>query len=192
MTSKDKSSPEFFDAKYRADADPWNFASSPYELQRYDAIFVALAHRRYRLAVEPGCSIGVLTRRLASICDAVEASDFSPTAAAKAREYCTDLENVWVLCRSLAEISSLEEVDLLVLSEVGYYFDFDHWRTQSHRLITQLPSGATVLGCHWLGNSADHCISGDEVHAVLDSSPLLRLEHSKRHLKFRLDRWLRQ
>ena len=192
MTSEDKSSPEFFDAKYRADRDPWNFAASPYELQRYDAIIGALAHRRYRRALEPGCSIGVLTRRLASICNAVEASDFSPTAAARAREYCTGLAHVDVSCRSLTEVSASQEVDLLVLSEVGYYFDPTGWRAQSDRLIAQLPSGATVLGCHWLGDSADHYISGDEVHTILQSSPFLHLQHSERHPSFRLDRWLRQ
>ncbi len=78
MRERDQSSAEFFEAKYRAaaDGDPWKFATRDYELRRYDAVMRALGGRRYARGFEPGCSVGVLTERLATVCDEVDACDF--------------------------------------------------------------------------------------------------------------------
>ncbi len=185
------SSSEFFEAKYRRATDPWNFAGSPYELRRYGAIVDALAGRRYRRGFEPGCSVGVLTERLAAICDAVEAIDFSATAVERARERCAHLPHVEAVCRSLPERMPVEGFDLLVCSEIGYYFGPEEWRELSEGLIVGMPAGATLLAAHWLGTSADHRMGGDEVHEIIGRSSSLRLEHTERHEEFRLDRWVR-
>ena len=60
-------SAEFFETMYAEREDPWEFASSQYERDRYAAIVRALGNRRYRRAFEPGCSIGILTPQLASV-----------------------------------------------------------------------------------------------------------------------------
>ena len=191
MNIVDASSAAFFEAKYRQQADPWEFASSPYELRRYDAIIAALAARRYVRAFEPGCSVGVLTERLAGICDAVDAIDFSETAVEHARERCATLLNVVVVCASIAQCGPFKGCDLIVLSEVGYYFGPQEWREKVEDMLSSLKSGATVLATHWLGTSADHRISGDQVHEILHANSLLCLQHSERNEAFRLDRWVR-
>ena len=184
-------SSEFFEAKYRAAADPWNFAGSPYELERYAATIAALARRRYHRGFEPGCSVGVLTERLAGLCDEVDAVDFSPSAIAQARERCRGLENVHLACASLPELLPVRGFDLIVLSEIGYYFATEEWTRIAESLTEEMPVGGTLLAVHWLGSSPDHRISGDEVHAVLSVKPRLRLEAAERHAGFRLDRWER-
>ena len=73
--------PEYFDAIYTADPDPWNFADSPYEQGKYAITLNAMPKPRYRSALEVGCSIGVLTRSLASRCDAVVAIDAARDSA---------------------------------------------------------------------------------------------------------------
>lgn len=188
---KFESSAAFFEAKYREDADPWDFAHSAYELARYDAIINAISHRTYRRALEPGCSIGVLTERLAPYCDAVDAIDFSPTAAAQAARRCARLHNVEVHCAALPQGVPMKDFDLLVLSEIGYYFTLQTWRQISSTLIDSIPQGAIVLAAHWLGHSEDHCISGDEVHEILLTHPRLLGEHSERNQHMRLDRLVR-
>lgn len=185
------SSAEFFEAKYEGTIDPWNFAGSPYELNRYRAILVALSHRRYLRAFEPGCSVGVLTEQLATICDEVLAIDFSPTAVLRAQKRCASLENVTIRCASLTEPLLDDGFELVVLSEIGYYFSPKDWRKITRKLISPMSAGATLLATHWLGVSSDHMMGGNQVHEILASNSLLRLEHAERHEAFRLDRWVR-
>jgi cyclopropane fatty-acyl-phospholipid synthase-like methyltransferase len=185
------SSAAFFEAKYRGKADPWDFSSSAYELQRYEAIIRVLAHRRYAQAFEPGCSIGVLTERLASHCDAVYAIDFSPSASAQATARCAHLPQVEVHCAALPEGRPLKKFDLLVLSEIGYYFTPQGWERIAAELIDSMPRGSIVLAAHWLGQSQDHRMSGDEVHEILLAHPDLRVELVERNSNLRLDRLVR-
>ena len=186
---------EFFEAKYQDNPDPWSFASAPAELFRYRCIVEALSERRYRAAFEPGCSVGVLTERLAPLCDRIVAFDLSETAANAARTRCAHLPQVEVRCASLDDLVPGSETDLLLLSEVGYYYSSAEWEHLLTRLLRGVVPGCTVLAAHWLGSSADHRIGGDEVHRVVRASHLLHLEHEERHDgemgRFRLDRLVR-
>jgi SAM-dependent methyltransferase len=191
MKTSDTTSAEFFEAKYREQADPWDFARSEYELQRYDATIAALGNRRFAKAFEPGCSVGVLTERLAAMCAEVEAIDFSETAVAEAAKRCAHLSGVKVQCISLPDRMPVIGFDLMVLSEIGYYFTPDEWQDVSSRIISDMDAGATLLAVHWLGHSDDHCMNGEQVHEILSANERLSLEHSERHSQFRLDRWTR-
>ena len=130
----------------------------------------------------------MLTERLAVLCDSLESIDFSPTAAAQARHRCALLPNVSVCCASILDPIPVDGLDLLVLSEIGYYFSADAWRALAFAMIDALQGGSILLAAHWLGNSEDHCISGDQVHDILLSHSALKIEHSERHHTFRLDR----
>jgi hypothetical protein len=44
--------PEYFDALYTADPDPWKFAASPYEQAKYTLTLNAMPKPRYRSALE--------------------------------------------------------------------------------------------------------------------------------------------
>ena len=59
----------YFDDVYRANEDPWAFATSPYERAKYEATMAALPNERYANAFEIGCSIGVLSEMLARRCN---------------------------------------------------------------------------------------------------------------------------
>lgn len=182
-----RTSPEFFEAKYRAAADPWNFSSSESELARYDAVMAALGERHFVHGFEPACSIGVLTGRLAQVCDRVSAFDLSPTAATRAAERCAGLPSVEVHCASLLDLVPDPTVDLVLLSEIGYYFTTEQWTGILDRLVSSLQAGCTVVGVHWLGFSVDHITSGDEVHTAMRANARLRLRKEERHGTFRLD-----
>jgi SAM-dependent methyltransferase len=182
---------EFFEHIYRRAPDPWNFAASDYEQGRYRSILDALGSQRYVRAFEPGCSIGILTALLAPICDRVEAIDISPTAVSRAREHCNKLANVDIVWGALPEAIPAGKFDLVVFSEIGYYFRRGPLAELSKRLISQISQSGTFLAVHWLGKSLDHLLSGDEVHRVLGSIPGLRHIQAERHTGFRLDRWER-
>ncbi len=180
---------DFFETMYSERQDPWDFASSQYERDRYAAIIRALGNRRYCYAFEPGCSIGILTAQLAMFCDRIEAMDISQTAVARARVHCESLPNVRILCGSLPDLIPNEEFDLVVFSEIGYYFSETQLRSLAIELVSRMTPEGTFLAVHWLGSSQDHVLDGDRVHCILQTIPNLSLVESERYPGFRLNRW---
>ena len=184
-------SKEFFDEKYRADRDPWNFSSSSYELNRYDEIMRVLGNRTFNHGFEPGCSIGVLTERLAAQCGHLLAMDISPTAVAVARRRCERYPNVRIVEGALPYDLPRDTFDLVVFSEIGYYFERDVLAGIGDSLAGRLAKHGVFVGVHWLGVSQDHLLTGDEVHDVLRSSSSLRITASRRCDGFLLESWER-
>ncbi len=184
-------SAEFFERKYRANEDPWNFAGSQYERYRYDTIIAALDQPSYARVFEPGCSVGELTRLLAARCEHVDAMDISAAAVTYAQRRCRTIANVTFHLGSLPHQMPEDIFDLIVFSEIGYYFNEGSLRELGIGLVRRMQIGGTLLAAHWLGSSEDHLLSGDRVHEVLGGLAGLRLNHSERHTGFRLDRWMR-
>jgi trans-aconitate methyltransferase len=181
--------PEAFEQRYRTDRDPWRFSTSAYERERYAITVESLTQDRYANAFEPGCSIGELTALLAPRCDRLLATDVSPTAVERAQQRCANYDNVRVECGDLRTAAFDIPLDLIVLSELAYYFDPQQLEALSHRLAAALSVGGTLLAVHWLGESVDHILHGDEAHEILLSSLPLRHVVAKRYVGFRLDLW---
>jgi hypothetical protein len=153
---------------YQREVDPWNFASDPYESSRYDALIASLAGKHFAHAFEPGCSVGVLTARLAPYCDQLIATDVSETAVSRASQRCLAHTNVSFLICSVANVDP-GPLDLLVLSEIGYYFDNPDLTRWASRLFSRVRPGGTILTCHWLGVSPDHILSGNQVQEIFEN-----------------------
>ncbi len=156
-----------FEDKYSADRDPWGFASDDYEQRKYATSVAALPSARYLRCFEPGCSIGALTDRLARIADEVVAWDASPTAVATARHRLADVANVDIECAAIPERWPGGRFDLIVFSEIGYYWDEAELAAIIERMKSSLDPGGHLLAVHWLGDSPDHILHGTTVHAVL-------------------------
>lgn len=178
----------FFEARYQAATDPWQFATSGDELQRYRAIMAALSKPHYQRAYEPGCSVGVLTAALAKRCDQVVACDLSPTAVRRARERCSDAFNAQIEVQDVATYQPGGLFDLIVFSELGYYFRPKRLGELAQRLASFLAPGGERVAVHWLGHSNDHLIHGDAVHATL-TEVWGRPTWSWRYPAFRIDAW---
>jgi protein-L-isoaspartate O-methyltransferase len=184
----DSTSAVFFDEKYLRNPDPWNFEKSEYEQGRYGVILSELGERLYARAFEPGCSVGVLTALLACRCKSLKAMDISPKAVELAQQRCRHLPHVDVICGSLRTEIPAGMFDLIVFSEIGYYFTEEELVGLAEALVKQLEKGGTLLAVHWLGSSKDHLLSGDCVHRILPSASGLRLVHQKQYEAFRIDR----
>jgi SAM-dependent methyltransferase len=184
-------SKEFFEEKYRDSRDPWNFSSSSYELNRYDEIMRLLDIRTFVHAFEPGCSIGVLTERLAARCRHLFAMDISPTAVAMARQRCERYPNVNVVEGALPDDLPRDTFDLIMFSEIGYYFERGGLAELRDSLTDRLAKRGLLVGVHWLGTSPDHLLTGGEVHDVLRLSNSLRMTASRRYAGFLLESWER-
>ncbi|MEX2476019.1 SAM-dependent methyltransferase [Marinobacter sp.] len=160
-------SPEFFERLYQRAEDPWDFRHSNYERERYAAIVARLNDRQYRSAFEPGCAIGELTAMLAPLCQSLEAIDFSASAIKTARHRCRDYPQVHAHQGALPEGVPKQPCDLIVFSEIGYYFTPHKLETLVVLLWSKLEPGGRLIACHWLGHSDDHRLHGTEVHDIL-------------------------
>jgi SAM-dependent methyltransferase len=189
--AKDTTSQAFFENKYQETNDPWNFAGSAYEQDRYAITINALTDHKFSRAFEPGCSIGILTERLAKICDRVEAMDISPTAVRKAQDRCRSYPNVIINQGALPDAMPSGDFDLIMFSEIGYYFDPATLKDIADQLVDRLRIGGIFLAVHWLGTSADHRLTGEQVHEFLREIPGLLRKESQRHAGFHLEVWIR-
>jgi cyclopropane fatty-acyl-phospholipid synthase-like methyltransferase len=153
--------PEYFDALYTADPDPWKFAASPYERDKYTLTLNAMPKPRYRSALEVGCSIGVLTRSLASRCDTLIAIDAAQTPLLEARRRCADLPGVRFEHMFVPDQWPDGVFELILLSEVVYYLSRDDVGRLAAKVINSLPKGGSVILVHWTGLT-NYPLSGDE------------------------------
>jgi SAM-dependent methyltransferase len=150
----------YFEALYREDPDPWRFQTSAYEDAKYTATVQALGGRRYRSALEVGCSIGVLTRRLAPLTQALLAVDVSATALASAQERNADLDNVVFREADLLDAGSDGPFDLIVFSEVLYYLTPPFLLQAADNARRWISPGGDILMVHWL-EQTDYPLTGD-------------------------------
>jgi hypothetical protein len=191
MSPHPECSESAFDARYRRSADPWDFATSAYERERYRTTIASLTRPSYRRAFEPACSIGELTARLAPLCAEVIATDISGAAVSRARQRCGALANVRVGHANIADGSPPGPFDLIVFSEVGYYFDRSTLVGIAADLEGKLVVGGEFVAVHWLGQSPDHVLHGDTVHELLAGCLSLEWLKGGRHEGFRIDTWTR-
>jgi SAM-dependent methyltransferase len=180
-----------FEAKYRGSPDPWHFGASPYEQRRYDTLLSALSRSRYSRVFEPGCSVGVLTAALATRCAGLVACDIAPTAVHLARQRCASFPHVHIERADLATSMPHGLFDLIVFSELGYYFTAAMLARIIRALATRMKPRAEFVAVHWLGYSKDHVLHGDAVHAILKKTLIDRCMwlKSMRFHEFRLDVW---
>ncbi|MGH3278477.1 MAG: Rieske 2Fe-2S domain-containing protein [Trebonia sp.] len=113
----------YFRDCYAASADPWGLAERWYEARKYAVAVALLTRQRYGATFEPGCSIGVLTALPAPRCDSLLAWDAVPDAVASARARTTGLPGARIEQRAIPGQWPPGSFDLIVLSELLYYFD---------------------------------------------------------------------
>ncbi len=161
----------YFDAMYAAASDPWGFEERWYEQRKYAVTLAQLPAARYRSAFEPGCSIGVLTHLLARRCDALLSCDVAAGAVSAAAQRTRDLPPVRVERRDILGQWPSGRCDLIVFSEILYYFGDRDLEQVLDCAVAALEPQGTLLAVHWRHPVADYPRSGDDVHRVLAARP---------------------
>ncbi|HEX3958858.1 MAG TPA: SAM-dependent methyltransferase [Trebonia sp.] len=165
--------PGYFRDLYAASTDPYGLAKRWYEARKYALTVALLPREHYGTAFEPGCSIGVLTTKLAPRCDRLLACDAVPDAVASARARTAGLPGVRVEQRVIPGQWPPHSFDLIVFSEFLYYFD-DADLEQVLRLgADALRPAGHVLAVHWRHPAPNHPRTGDEAHQALAGHPAL-------------------
>ena len=180
--------PGHFEALYARDPDPWKFATSDYEREKYAATLDALGERRFRACFEVGCSIGVLTRQLAARCDTLLGVDVAQVALDAARDRCADLPNVGFGRLAVPDEWPDGRFDLILFSEVLYYLGLDGIRRAAERTLACLEPNGAVLLCNWLGPTDGACPGNEAAERFIQAcSPSLAPTVQRRAEKYRLD-----
>ncbi len=178
---------EYFEGLYAESGDPWNFETSEYERKKYERTLEVLGGRRFGRALEAGASIGVFTEMLADRCDELLAVDVSERAVSAARERLSGRGRVRVERRTLPEEMPDGPFDLIVASEVMYYFTREEMLAALEAFERELAQGGALLAVHWRRETRTYPLQGDEVHELLMEHTRLQNNKSIVGQDYRLD-----
>lgn len=127
------------EALYARDPDPWNFRNSSFEAAKYGQTLAHLPRPRYRSALEVGCSIAVLGRRLAERCDLYLGID----ASRRALDIAAAEPRPGMRFRRQIVPGQFPDgpFDLVLLSEVLYFLGAQDIATLALRVKAAAPRG---------------------------------------------------
>lgn len=185
---------EHFEALYAADDDPWAVRAAWYEKRKRAVLLASLGKERYRQVFEPGCGNGEMSAALAARSARLLACDGSASAVAAARRRLQGAAPgaVRIEQRSLpAQWPDEQGYDLVVVSELAYYFGaaaLEELLARAHRMLD--PGGELVL-CHYLRDFGDRVSATAAVHEAAGRLP--GMQRSVHHLDqdFLLEIWQR-
>ena len=118
-----------------------------------------------------------MTELLATRCDRLLSSDIIPAALQRAEARLRRKSHVWLEERSIPEQWPSGPFDLVVLSEIAYYFDVSDLGRIMTCVMGSTVRGAHVVGVHWRGET-NYPLTGDR---VTRSSPRRRVWSSVVH-----------
>jgi alkylation response protein AidB-like acyl-CoA dehydrogenase/protein-L-isoaspartate O-methyltransferase len=179
--------PRYFERIYSKKQDPWDFETSDYEAGKYCITLAALPRERYENAVEVGCSIGVLTQQLAGRADRLLGLDVSDRALDRARERLADEPHVDFACMQVPHALPNDTFDLIVVSEVAYYWTRKDLEHAADELAARHEPGGHLVLVHLTEYVPDYPQTGDQVHDYWTSRPEWHTVHHARHHRFRID-----
>jgi predicted TPR repeat methyltransferase len=166
MRHKRSLQPEYFEGIFAGSIDPWEFETSAYEKAKHDHTIAVLSGARYQRGLEIGCATGVLTTRLGTLCDTLLAIDVSSSALTQAQARCADQTHIGFQQMNFPTSTPTEAAfDLIVISEVAYYWDDRDLALAGRWLGRNLAPGGSLLLVHFTGETdypqtADGAVEG--------------------------------
>jgi len=162
-----------FEARYRADPDPWGYTTSEYERRKYEATLAACGEGPFADALELGASIGVFSSLLAPRCERLTTIDAAPTAVAAACRRLAGAPHVDVILGEIPDAIPVRRFDLVVASEILYYLTASELARTAERLEPVMVAGARLVAIHWRPAGPERPLDAEQVHAILLRQPWL-------------------
>lgn len=185
--------PNYFREQYRRVIDPWNYAGSSYEGEKYAATLAALPRVRYATALECACSVGVFTAMLAERCDALLAIDLSDEVLESAGVRCGGLPHVRFANVDLSvDFPSGARFDLVAFCELGFYFSAADLTRIADAIAASLVPGGDLVLVHWTPPVRGHALSTGRVHALFRAHAAFRPVHAATAPTYRLEVFTRR
>lgn len=176
-----------FEARYRADPDPWGYRSSEYEKAKYAATLAACGSGPYAHALELGGSIGVFSARLAPRCRRLETIDFSATAVRSARGALAGHPHAHAILGEIPHDIPAGPFDLVVASEVLYYLTPQALEATLDTLRARTEAGARLVCVHWRPPGPERPFTAAQVHDQVRRLAWLRQLESETASEYLLD-----
>ncbi|MCZ2404369.1 bifunctional PIG-L family deacetylase/class I SAM-dependent methyltransferase [Paenarthrobacter sp. Z7-10] len=163
-----------FDAIHQDFAEPWQAPEAWYEKRKRQLTLAMLPREKFAAGLEIGCSTGVLTQELAERCTSLLGVDLSAQAVRTAMQRTAELPGVSIAQLSVPQQWPPGTFDLIVLSEVGYYFTRSSLQEAVDRSVGALRHDGVLLACHWRHPIEGWPLDGDAVHGYLRQHPALK------------------
>ena len=160
-----------FDDLHRKTEDPWDFATSPYEIDKRAATIAALPDRKFPAILEIGCSTGYLSQALSRKGDHVLALDVSAVAVARATARVGDGLPICFRQAELPEDWPPGAFDLIVFSEVLYFMTVEEIHRCAELAHNSLTSDGICVLVNWTGQT-DLPITGRKAASIFLASKL--------------------
>ncbi|WP_060574539.1 MULTISPECIES: class I SAM-dependent methyltransferase [unclassified Pseudonocardia] len=150
--------------------DPYAIGVNPYEQQKYGTVMDTLSGRRFERVLEVGCGEGDLSVRLASHADALLGVDICDAAVERAAVRVPSAE---FARRTMPREMPEGTFDLIVCTDVLYYWEPVTLRVGTTALLDRLRPGGTLLAYHYRGDFGQ-AGTADRVHDALRTAALQR------------------
>lgn len=179
--------------QFYAQPDPWGLAGSANEDTKYALTLELCGEGPFERALEIGCGEGLFTTQLAPRCESLLAVDISSRAVERARERCADFPQVACEARTLPAAYPEGLFDLVVASDVLYFWVPDDLDTAARCIEASLGVGGRFVSLHY-ALPVNAVGDGDAVHDWLEGA--LSLTHVRSETReigsgrpYRIDVW---
>jgi SAM-dependent methyltransferase len=175
-----------FEARYRADADPWRTLTSPYELGKRGRTLAACGPGPFASVCELGAGLGALAAGLAPRCSRLLALDAAPTAVAAAAQRLAPFPHAEARVAVVPDdLPAADAFDLIVASELLYYLEADALAATVAWAVRALVAGGRLVTVGWTGRAPDMPGDAESVAAALRRE--LHPVETARHPGYRVD-----
>jgi SAM-dependent methyltransferase len=181
-----------FEELYRRDGDPWRYASSEYEREKYAATLSACGSGPFDRALELGGSIGIFTAALAPRCRSLVSVDAAPTAVQAARRRLGATPGVEVILGVIPDAVPPGPYDLVVASEILYYLKREALEATLEVVRDRIAPGGRLIAVHWLPSGPERPFTAEQVHARLRELGGVELVDSAGTAEYLLDVFARR
>jgi LmbE family N-acetylglucosaminyl deacetylase len=156
---------EHFERLHHDSDDPWSVRTRWYERRKRAVTLASIPREHVRSALEVGCSVGELSAALAERSGRLTAIDASASAVVSASARLAGFPNAVARQLCVPQQWPEGEFDLVVLSEVAYYFRPDVWTAVIERCLSSSSDDGMVLLCHWRALEPDFLQSAEAAHS---------------------------
>lgn len=140
--------PSYFIGRYAARSDPWELSNSQYEVRKRQHVLEMLPRSHYHRGYEPGCARGDLTRLLAPRVAELWAVETVSKAITITNKTCASYSNVRTIRADIRYWTPPGPIDLVVFSEILYYFSASDFHRIISQIGAQLSNDANVIAVH--------------------------------------------